>query len=212
MPLLEEALSINREIGNRAGEAWNLGHLGAARAAGGDTGGARQALAEALAISREVGSLPGEADNAARLAALALGEGDLAEARALYARSLALASRLQPAGRLALAVEGCAALALAEGDARRAARLLGAAQAGREGLAAPLPPEQAEVHAATRRGAREALGADAFAEAWSQGRAMALGEAADQALAGDGPAEGERNGGAAGGVFKAAIFSREDAP
>ena len=97
-------------------------------------------------------------------------------------QGLTLASRLGEITDIAYTVEERAALALAEDDPQRAARLAGAAQAAREGIAATLPPKQRTTHEQTLTAARAALGDEAFTTDWDAGRALTLDEAVKQAL------------------------------
>jgi hypothetical protein len=53
-----------------------------------------------------------------------------------------------------------------------AARLWGAADALRESLGAPLPPHERDEAVREREGLRQALGEEAFAAAFAEGRAM----------------------------------------
>jgi hypothetical protein len=81
-----------------------------------------------------------------------------------------------------VAALGCAAAGL--GDVDRAARLLGAAEAMRERLGATVPGLLRKEHDARVAQTRQALGEDAFAAAWAQGRMMSADEAIAYALAG----------------------------
>jgi predicted ATPase/DNA-binding SARP family transcriptional activator len=104
--------------------------------------------------------------------------GDAARAADLHREALAAARGVGEPRAVALAVEGLAGAAAVAGDHVRAARLLGAAGAGREAVGAPLPPtERGDVDriAAT---ARAALGAAAFAEAFTEGAATPLDDVA----------------------------------
>jgi len=55
-----------------------------------------------------------------------------------------------------------------EGDARGAARLFGAAERQRAAIGAVLPPRRRAPHAREIDSLREALGAEAFSEAWDE--------------------------------------------
>jgi DNA-binding CsgD family transcriptional regulator len=117
----------------------------------------------------------------------ALGRGDHGRAISSFERSLAMS---QSAGRkpsLINALEGMASLAGAQGDAPRAARLWGAAEAGREATSIALPPGDRALHEPYLASARSRLGVAAWEEALSKGRAMSLDEAAEYALAEDEP-------------------------
>jgi hypothetical protein len=85
--------------------------------------------------------------------------------------------------RIAESLEIAARLALAEGWPERAARLLGAADALRDAIGAPLPPVYRAAHEHDMATARTALGDAAFAAAWAAGRALALEQAVAEALA-----------------------------
>jgi hypothetical protein len=74
-------------------------------------------------------------------------------------------------------LEGFAHVAGAEGDAERAARLFGAAEALREALGAPLPPVERAHYDRSVAATRAALGEEAFAAAWAEGRALSLEQA-----------------------------------
>jgi hypothetical protein len=71
---------------------------------------------------------------------------------------------------------------VAQGQSERAARLFGALEAHRETVGAPpVAAERAEYHRSVA-GARTALGEEAFAAAWAEGRAMTLEQATAYAL------------------------------
>ncbi|OZM82775.1 BTAD domain-containing putative transcriptional regulator [Pseudonocardia sp. MH-G8] len=104
--------------------------------------------------------------------------GDATRAATLHSEALAAAREVGEPRAVALAVEGLAGAAAVAGDHVRAARLLGAASAGREAVGAPLPPaERGDVDRIAGT-ARAALGAAAFAEAFTEGTASPLDEVA----------------------------------
>ncbi|MBV9175173.1 MAG: AAA family ATPase [Chloroflexi bacterium] len=82
-------------------------------------------------------------------------------------------------------LEGLAAIAAARGHAPRAARLLGAAAALREAVAAPLTPAARPAYDQLRATTQTALGAERFGAAWHAGRALSLADAIALARAGD---------------------------
>jgi hypothetical protein len=96
---------------------------------------------------------------------------------------------VQSADRLGITrcLEGLAGVAATtrdetEGSAVRVARLLGSAAAARESLGVPTTlVERATVARATET-ARAALGDDAFAASWAEGRAMTLEQAVAYSL------------------------------
>ncbi len=84
----------------------------------------------------------------------------------------------------AYSLVGLAGVAAGRGQAERAARLFGAVEALREatGVEITYPPSRA-LHESDVSTARGQLSAEAFEAAWAEGRTMALGEAAAEALA-----------------------------
>ncbi|MEU7074588.1 BTAD domain-containing putative transcriptional regulator [Streptomyces narbonensis] len=113
--------------------------------------------------------------------------GRVAEAAAHQSRGLEFAVRLGDPRALALSFEGLAGVAAATGGSphlTRAALLLGAADAARRSVGAPLPEaESGDV----RRVAAEAvrtLGASAYAAAFREGAGMTLAEAVRSAASG----------------------------
>jgi hypothetical protein len=84
---------------------------------------------------------------------------------------------------LAGCLEGLAGVAATAGGAARAARLLGAADALRQAIGAPLPVAyQTDVDRYLAR-ARAALDPAAFSAAWTAGRALRPDDAITEALA-----------------------------
>ena len=180
--LLDQSRAIKRELGDQNGEAWSLCDLAHVMEAQGDLEAARSCLTRAVEIARKIGRPNDEARYLHHLGMVVREQGDLAQARVLLTESLTLERQLGAAWLILVTVEEWAALALAEEDAGRAARLAGAAQAGREAASTALPPEQRDTHERTLAGARAALGEEAFTAAWDAGRAMSLDEAVAYAL------------------------------
>jgi hypothetical protein len=73
----------------------------------------------------------------------------------------------------------------ARGAPERAARLLGAVQALRDAIGAPVPPEYRAAYERTAAAARAALGEEAFTAAWAAGRTLSWEQAVAYALEGD---------------------------
>ncbi|CUM36090.1 Signal transduction response regulator / Tetratricopeptide repeat-containing protein [Streptomyces venezuelae] len=113
--------------------------------------------------------------------------GQVAEAAAYQSRGLEFAERLGDPRALALSLEGVAGVAAATGGSpqlTRAALLLGAADAARRSVGAPLPEaERTDVRRVAAEAVR-ALGASAYATAFHEGAAMPLAEAVRRAGAG----------------------------
>jgi len=178
----EEALVIQRQIGDRRGIALSLNNLGHAVLEQGDDGLAKTLLEESLAIRRELGDLQGIADSLTNLGIVARAQGDHNVARKLFEESLAIRRELGDKRGIANSLDGFASLAASEGQPAQAARLWGATEALREAIGAPMPPGERgryEVRVVT---AREALGETVFTVAREEGRAMTLEQAVDYAL------------------------------
>ncbi len=79
--------------------------------------------------------------------------------------------------RIAQCLEGLAAVAGTSGTAERAARLLGAADALRTAIGAPLPPARREDYHRCVDAVREALGDSTFSAAWKRGMEMTVAQA-----------------------------------
>ncbi|MFE1908305.1 BTAD domain-containing putative transcriptional regulator [Streptomyces gardneri] len=113
--------------------------------------------------------------------------GQVAEAAAYQSRGLEFAERLGDPRALALSLEGVAGVAAATGGSphlTRAALLLGAADAARRSVGAPLPEaERTDVRRVAAEAVR-ALGESAYATAFDEGAAMPLAEAVRRAGAG----------------------------
>jgi predicted ATPase len=185
-----------REAGDRLALASNLAGLGSAAALRGDVAEARAVLEECLELCSAMGWPSGRAMALHALGVAAWRAGDLASATAHLRASLALRQQLgEPLG-IAECLEGLALVAAYDRPAS-AARLLGAAEALRKRIGAPLPPVDqprvAEVVAAAQR----MLGQRAFTAAWAAGGALPEQVAADMADRADRGERGDAVNGAA---------------
>jgi predicted ATPase len=180
----EESLARWRELGGHGGIAFSLWGLGRAAHARGDYKGARALLEEALAICREREDKQGIAHGLVCLGAVACDQGDYGAARALFEEGLAICTERGYQRWIANYLEGLAAVAVAQEQFERAARLLGTAEGLREATGAALPPAERAGHDRSVAAVRTALGEDAFAAAWAEGRAMPLEQAVQYALEG----------------------------
>jgi predicted ATPase/DNA-binding SARP family transcriptional activator len=180
--LLTESLGIHEELGDPLALIDLRDDLGAMALLRGDYAAARAFFEEGLALRREVGEKFGIAGAHRCLAEAARLDGDYAMARALYAKSLVLFREGGSKLCIAYCLEGLGAVANEQGEPERAARLLGAAAVLREACGARGSPGTRNPE---RCGAavRAVLGEEAFAAAWTAGRAMTLEEAICAALA-----------------------------
>jgi non-specific serine/threonine protein kinase len=180
--LFEESLTIRRAWGDKANIANLLYNLGNVAHTQGDYAAARALLQESLTLYREIGhpfiihvlGLLGHVERAV---------GDYAQATSLYQESLKL--RRETGDRLSLAqsLEDFAGLAGRQGQPERALRLLGAAETLVATLGRTLPVGYALDYERTVADARARCGAEVFAAAWEEGRAMTLEQAVAYACA-----------------------------
>jgi tetratricopeptide (TPR) repeat protein len=149
-----------------------VGNLGLTLVHRGDYARARQLLEEGLRLNNELGSPLGISGNLNNMALAILRQGHLEEAQSLFVRSLRLKGELRWADGVPYGLEGLAELAAVRGQWARAVRLLAAADTAREAVGHPrCPPSECANCERLLALAREALGAEAFAVAWSEGRA-----------------------------------------
>ncbi|MEW2282955.1 BTAD domain-containing putative transcriptional regulator [Streptomyces sp. NPDC047841] len=184
--LHEQARRIAVEQGYKYGEIHaDMGlALGARRS--GDLDAAEAHLLRIRAAHADVSSPAGDHLLHAELGFLAELRGDAARSAAHHLRGLRIARSLDEPRALALSLEGLAGTAARCGHrsgATCAAMLLGAADAARRGVGAPLPPaERGDVDRVTAA-ARAVLGPRAFAEAFARGERLTPAEAVRHARA-----------------------------
>ncbi|MBI3973469.1 MAG: adenylate/guanylate cyclase domain-containing protein [Chloroflexi bacterium] len=103
-------------------------------------------------------------------------------ALSLHEQSLALQQEAGDRWGIIECLEGLARVAGAQGQLEWGARLLGAAEALREAIGAPLPPADRADYDRDVAVVRAGLGEATFATAWAEGRAMSLEQAVAYAL------------------------------
>jgi predicted ATPase/DNA-binding CsgD family transcriptional regulator len=168
------ALATFRATGEAQETAAALINLGAAAGYAGDSGLARRRLDEALSISRQIGYQEGIAWSQHELAILARREHDLPGAAALLRTSMRLHHELGDRWRVASVLEEVAGGVLVRLDPGRAAELLGATEALRDALQAPLPPAERPDYEAAVEALRARLGPALLERHWETGRARGL--------------------------------------
>ena len=129
-----EALALRRAVGDTAGIAESLYHLGITAYRRSDNGAARALLEESLSIARELGDRAGVARALLNLGNIAAEYGAPGEARALYSESLALEKELGNRRRMANALNNLGLLAQGDRDYEKAAALFEEALALRREL------------------------------------------------------------------------------
>jgi predicted ATPase/class 3 adenylate cyclase len=180
--LIEEALGLTRPTEDRFTLSVYVDTLGEIALAEGDYRQARCLFEESLALCREDHNTRRIAYELRNLGHLARFEGRFVEARAHYQESLTLYGEMDARPGIANLLDSLARLAGVEGQAKRAARLFGATEALRQPIQAPVPGHERLDYESRVAAAREALGAEAFAAAWEEGRAMTLEQAIAYAL------------------------------
>jgi tetratricopeptide (TPR) repeat protein len=182
LPVLEEALMIARGVGEEITINNTLIQLGAVVLAGADPVLARQLHDEALAIGRRLHFLQGIADALVGLGDVECAEGDFASAAKKYAEGLDNYVRGGAHQPVPAVLERCAGLCVAVGQFETAARLFGTADARFEITPACIPPRSSTQRQHDAAVDRLAVGDEAFARLWQQGRADSLEQAVTDAL------------------------------
>jgi len=171
-PLLEQGLSLDREVGDKEGMAVASLLLGWVALKQGDRATARSRVEESLTLYREMEHREGMAEALSMLGKVEAARGDHAFARTLYEESLAMAQEIGDKELIASGLEGLASVVAVQGELAWAARLWGTVEALREAIGAPLQPiERADYEQAVAT-ACDHLGEETFASAWAEGRAM----------------------------------------
>lgn len=180
---LEESLALSRAAQDDHSIALALRRLGAVVLRRGDLARAKRVLQESLELYQGLGAVPGVASVLNSLGMVALTEGDCTRAKKFLRESLLKYRDVGDKWHIALCLDRLARVAAAQEHGELAARLLGAADALRETIGAPLPPSEHAGREQALRVARERLSEEAFAAAWADGYAMKLDQAIAYALA-----------------------------
>src|SRR5262249_52548616 len=114
------------------------------------------------------------------LGQMACSQGDHALARRFFQESLPCCRELEDRDGMAQVLGGFGKVAAAREEPERAARLFAAADALFEGVHSRSVPARGERRVVAQ--VRSALGEEAFAAAWAEGRAMSLEQAISDAL------------------------------
>ena len=138
----------------------------------GDAAGAEPLYAESVALMRR-GDTANLAQVLIRQADARRQRGALPAAHNALDEAFAIARRLGSRFLLPECLDVLARMRRDEGDARGAARLFGAAERQRAAIGAVLPPRRRAPHAREIDSLREALGAEAFSEAWDEADPLA---------------------------------------
>jgi predicted ATPase/DNA-binding CsgD family transcriptional regulator len=159
---------------SRSGEA--AGHRG-------DVPAAIERFTRCIAICEQHGESWIRAATLCSWALVAFRHGDLVTAKEKVLEALRLKRAYQDRSAIAVCLEVLAWIAAAESAHDRAARLLGAAAAARDGVGASLRPHLMSLHDHCESQVRGALGPRGFARSTRQGARYTLAEASSYALA-----------------------------
>ena len=179
----EKALQLSRADGDVYGIRWSLEDLGDMAADEGDSAHAENLYEEALSLARQIGDQFGIASILQCMGNLARTTGKANLAGELIREALSVFMQtVRGRDRIAWCLRDLAFVASASGQPERVVRLLGAADAVREGTGIAVPATSVGTTQETLREARQRLGEVVYAAAWSEGRAMSLPQATAYAL------------------------------
>jgi predicted ATPase/DNA-binding SARP family transcriptional activator len=179
---LEACLALRRGLGDEVGIAYVLHLLADIAWSAGRAVEAQSLNDESLAMRRRLGDKWGIAYSLDSLAVIAGRQGAGVRARALFAESLLLFNELESQHGLSDTLEHLAGLLADEGSYEPATKLIAAATALREAIAAAMPPNMQREHDAQLVRLHAQLGDERFRAAWLLGRALTTARAVGYAL------------------------------
>jgi tetratricopeptide (TPR) repeat protein len=184
--LTEESLKMFREMGDKLGITECNQSLANFDLEEGNVSQARVHIEERLALSKEIGNKDGIMSSLAQLGRLAAQQGDRGQTISLTKESLVVAHELGHKNMIAYQLEHLAYFARSQSQARRAVRLLGAAEALRESINAPIMTSEYKDDITKYDHEVAALQAQmdeaTFASAWAEGKEMTMEQAIALAL------------------------------
>jgi predicted ATPase/DNA-binding SARP family transcriptional activator/Tfp pilus assembly protein PilF len=178
--LQSQGLAERRRVGDRPGMPASLSALAELARLDGDWATAGALLEEALTVATELDDRHCVTAALLHLARLARDQGDPARADALYRQAMPVThagDEVPPTGSTATWLEGLATIGVDDGHPDRAARLLGAADALRQAIGAPLPAHEAADRNDTIAACSALLGEAEFRAAFEAGAGLTLAEA-----------------------------------
>ena len=171
---LEQAAAIRPAVGDTWVIAQTLNSQGDLERLRGDYRAAQVYYEESLALVEEMSGKITIAGLLQNLGHLAMRQSDYRRAAERFGDGLGMFRELGDRPGMATCLIGLAGVAGAESQFAQAARLLGAAERLREEAGASLTADDRATHAQIEGTARAELGAEAFATAWSEGRAQPM--------------------------------------
>ena len=180
-----QALADFQRRGRDQEAAETLVHLGAAALYQGEYQTARELLEEALTLGRRIHFQESIGWALHELAILARHRRrPAAECATALSQALEIHHRLGDQWRCASVLEEAAAGPLARSEPELAVALMAAADGIRSRIGAPIPPAEANDHAAALARLRARVPASEFAVRWAQGTVLDVDDAVEQALQG----------------------------
>ena len=183
--LYEESLALHLRLGERRDIERDLEGLGLAALVRGDYPLAVAHLEEHLALmrsGRRVGLSMLLAYGLRLLAWAVSYAGDVSRARELLREALVMSEELGDRRGVAAELDALAGIAAAEGSAQEAARIFGIAEGLRTAIGSPADQVERLIRGRCLSAVRDALGQEAFEEAYAEGRAMTKDEGVAYAL------------------------------
>jgi predicted ATPase/class 3 adenylate cyclase len=181
--LFQEGLDLYRKTGDRWGEAGTLTGLALAIRRVDTASDAANLLAESFALFEGIGDARNAAVAALNLADTRRDFGDEVRAAAAYREALARFQRVGDTSGVVASLQGLAHILANRGEHELATRLLGAASRVDDPEEPSAPFGEPDATDADIAALRTALGDEAFAQAWTAGRALSPEEASAAALA-----------------------------
>ena len=181
--LFEQGLTLARQLDDRSSAGSLLLMLGGVAYHQKDYERAYSLYAEGVILHRQLENRFVEQMLLLSIGAVREEQGYFQEARSLYREGLLICRKLGYKLELSLALEYLGGLTSVEGgDHQRATRLLGAAEALRESILAPIQPLEQNRHDDLVALLRTYLDESTFTTAWAEGRLMTLEQAMEYAL------------------------------
>jgi predicted ATPase/DNA-binding SARP family transcriptional activator len=178
----EASVAIFRELGDKLGLVIALNNLGVVAEQQGDNFAARRFYEESIATAHELGEKNMVAYALNSLAHVVYLLGDPIDAQRYYRESLVVFQEIGEKRGIAYCLEGFAKVAARYGNAAQAAHLLGAAEALRQAIGAPLGGAERRELDQDVIVTRERLDERDFDAAWEEGRTMTFEQAIEFAL------------------------------
>jgi non-specific serine/threonine protein kinase len=178
----EAALTLARTVAEQWLIARALSTLGEILLGQGDLATARRLLEESLSIHLLVSERGVRAYALDHLARVALAQELYREAQAQFVESLTLRQEAGDVAKIARSLEGMAAMAAGRAQPERAVRLVGAADAMRETVGAPLHPQDRAWRDCWLEPLRSVFDNETVTRAWTSGHVLSMEQAVAVAL------------------------------